>query len=102
MTDDIYVYLDQVFEWNRMKAARNVIEHNVRFPEAASVFFDEHAIFEMDSDHSEEENHYIVPGRSVRSNVTLVVHVFRSERIRILSARLATASERRLYEEGGR
>jgi len=51
---DIYVYLDQVFEWNRMKAARNVIKHNVRFPEAASVFFDERAIFEMDSAHSEE------------------------------------------------
>ena len=44
MTDDLYVYLDQIFEWDRMKAARNAIEYGVRFPEAASVFFDEKAI----------------------------------------------------------
>lgn len=35
--DELYAYLDQVFEWDRMKAARNVIKHRVRFPEAASV-----------------------------------------------------------------
>jgi len=53
MTDDIYEYLGQVFEWNRMKAAKNVIRHGVRFPEAA-VFFDEDALFEPDPDHSED------------------------------------------------
>lgn len=85
-----------------MKAARNVIKHNVRFTEAATVFFDERAIFEVDYDHSEEENHYIVLGRSIRSNITLVVHVFRGEKIRILSAKIATVRERKLYEETGR
>ena len=38
MTEDIYVLLDQIFEWDIMKAARNAIKHGVRFPEAASVF----------------------------------------------------------------
>jgi hypothetical protein len=99
MRDEIYVYLDQVFEWDRMKAARNVINHGVRFPEAASVFFDESALFELDTDHSEEEDRYIVLGRSIRSDVLLVVHVIRGERIRLLSARVATPRERRRYEE---
>jgi uncharacterized DUF497 family protein len=45
MTEDIYAYLDQMFEWDQMKAARNAIKHGVRFPEAASVFFDEDAAF---------------------------------------------------------
>ncbi len=54
--DDVYVYLDQVFERDRMKAARNAIKHNVRFPEAASVFFDENALFEADPDHSADES----------------------------------------------
>ena len=45
--DDLYADLDQMFEWDRMKAARNAIVHQVRFPEAASVLFDEFAIFEI-------------------------------------------------------
>lgn len=96
--DELYVYLDQVFEWDRMKAARNVIKHGVRFPEAASVFFDEFALFESDPDHSEDENRYIVLGCSIRADVLLVVHVLRGEQIRILSAREATPRERRRYE----
>lgn len=31
-TDEIYEYLGQTFEWNRMKAAKNVFRHGVRFP----------------------------------------------------------------------
>jgi hypothetical protein len=76
-----------------MKAARNAIKHGVRFPEAATVFFDENAIFENDPDHSLEEDRYIVLGCSIRSRV------LRGERVRLLSARAATPSERSLYEE---
>jgi len=102
MTTDIYDYLGQLFEWDRIKAARNAIKHNVRFPEAASVFFDEFALFEADPDHSDEEDRYIVLGRSIRTDVLLVVHVIRGERIRIISARFATVRERLRYEEGRR
>jgi uncharacterized DUF497 family protein len=97
--DDIYVYLEEIFEWNVTKAARNAVRHKVRFPEAATVFFDEHAIFEADPDHSEDENRYLVLGCSIRSNVLLVVHAIRGERIRLISARAATPGERRHYDE---
>ena len=99
MSDDIYEYLGQLFEWDRMKAARNAIKHHVRFPEAASVFFDEDAIFEPDPDHSEDEQRFDVLGYSIRQHILLVVHVIRGERIRLISARVATASERRRYDE---
>ncbi len=99
MTDEIYAYLEQTFEWDMMKAARNAIKHRVRFTEAATVFFDEDALFEVDPDHSSEEDRYIVLGRSIRTNVLLVVHVIRGERIRLVSARAATPNERRRYEE---
>jgi len=100
--DELYLYLDQTFEWDRVKAARNAIKHQVRFPEAASVFFDERALFEPDLDHSDEEERYIVLGYSIRERMLLVVHVLRGERIRILSARQATPNERRRYDETGR
>ena len=97
--DELHEYLGQMFEWDRMKAARNAIKHNVRFTEAASVFFDENAILELDPDHSEEEQRFDVLGYSIRQHILLVVHVIRSERIRIISARVATISERRRYDE---
>jgi len=99
MTDDIYEYLGQIFEWDRMKAARNAIKHRVRFPEAASVFFDEDAIFEPDPDHSEDEQRYDVLGYSIRQHILLVVHVIRGERIRLVSARVATSAERSRYDQ---
>lgn len=99
MSDDIYEYLGQLFEWDRIKAARNAIKHKVRFTEAASVFFDEDAIFEPDPDHSEDEQRYDVLGYSIRQHILLVVHVIRGERIRLISARVATAAERIRYDE---
>jgi uncharacterized DUF497 family protein len=83
-----------------MKAAKNAIRHHVRFPEAASVFFDEDAIFEPDPDHSEDEDRYVVLGHSIRTHILMVVHVVRGERIGLLSARAATPRERRRYDEG--
>jgi uncharacterized protein len=101
-SDEVYEYLGQTFEWNRMKAAKNAIKHHVRFTEAASVFFDEDALFEPDPDHSEKENRYIVLGYSISSKLLLVVHVAREERLRILSGRPATPAERRRYDEKNR
>lgn len=96
--DEIYEYLDQVFEWNRRKAAKNLLQHGVRFPEAATVFFDRRSITIPDDQHSEDEERYTVIGQSVRTRTLLVVHVYRGERIRIISARRPTPQERSDYE----
>jgi uncharacterized DUF497 family protein len=97
--DEIYEYLGRTFEWNRMKAMRNVLKHRVRFTEAATLFFDENAIFEPDPDHSEDEDRYIVLGRSMNTHVLIAAHVSRGERTRIINARKATPSERSDYEQ---
>lgn len=97
-TDEIYEYLGQTFEWNKMKAAKNVFRHGVRFPEAATVFFDDEALYFSDEEHSEDEERYTIVGRSLRSRTLFVVHVVRRERIRIVSARVATPKERKDYE----
>jgi hypothetical protein len=36
MTDEIYEYLGQFFEWDRMKAARNAIKHRVEPTESST------------------------------------------------------------------
>ena len=99
MTDeDIYEYLGRSFEWDRKKAALNVFRHGVRFTEAATVFEDANALVEHDPDHSEDEERWLVLGRSAVSNLLVVVHLYRAERTRIISARRPTRSERRTYE----
>ena len=96
--DEIYEYLGQTFEWNRMKAMRNTLVHAVRFPEAATVFWDRDAISQFDEEHSEDEERYTIVGRSIHSHTLFVVHIVKSTRIRIISARQATPKERRDYE----
>lgn len=88
------------FEWDVGKAASNVRKHGVTFEEAASVFYDPLAATGDDPDHSFEESRAVTFGMSSASRLLVVAHTNRGEVIRIISARLAAAAERKLYEEG--
>ena len=50
--------------------------------------------------HSEDEDRYIALGESQRRRLLVVVFTDRDDRIRIISARVATRPERRNYEKG--
>lgn len=89
---------DQFVEWDDVKAASNVRDHGVDFREAKTVFEDPFAITIPDELHSGDEPRSITLGRSLLDKVLLVVHTERKERIRIISARKATPSERFQYE----
>ena len=88
------------FEWDPAKAGQNESKHGVSFYEAASVFGDPLSLTILDPDHSQQETRFITMGTSIDDRLLVVVHVDRGERIRIISARKATARERRQYEEG--
>jgi uncharacterized DUF497 family protein len=47
------------FEWNALKAARNLRKHGVSFDEASSVFFDPLSATGDDPDHSLEERRFV-------------------------------------------
>lgn len=63
-------------------------------PEACEVFVD--PFFRLVGAGGEEEAAAI--GYSERSRLLFVVHMVRQEAIRIISARLATTEERKIYE----
>jgi uncharacterized DUF497 family protein len=88
------------FEWNPSKAASNLRKHHVSFEEAATRFADPLSVTVNDPRHSPGEERFIVVGQSSNSRLLAVMFTERSEIIRIISARLATAHERREYEEG--
>jgi uncharacterized protein len=88
------------FEWNPAKAAKNLRKHQVSFEEAVSVFNDRLAATGADPDHSEDEERWVTFGMSSAGRLIVVSHTDRGETNRIISARRATQSERRIYEEG--
>lgn len=86
------------FEWDPDKAESSLLNHGVAFAEAATVFFDPLSITVPDPLHSGDESRFVITGLSFGQRYLVVVHVDRGDRIRIISARLVTPSERKKYE----
>lgn len=87
-------------EWSARKNRINVSKHSVDFAEAATVFDDPAHISINDPDHSFFENRYITIGISVNRRLIIMAHTFGNDKIRIITARKPTRSERIKYEEG--
>lgn len=88
--------------WDEGKHGSNQAEHEISFPEAATVFTDPLAAVIDDPDHSFDERRFLIVGESDASRLLVVSYTERGGKIRIISARRATPRERRSYEEGGR
>ena len=88
------------FIWNDAKNESNKKKHGVSFEEAQTAFFDESAMEFFDSDHSHKEDRFILLGRSFTFRTLMICHCYRGENdtIRIISARKATAKERKTYQ----
>ena len=91
--------MGQQFEWDAAKAARNLKKHGISFKDAVSVFADPFARIYDDPDHSASENRAIIVGASSLGPLLVVGFTERSDRLRIITARSATARERRHHEE---
>ena len=53
-----------------------------------------------DPDHSLDEDRFVLLGVTECDRLVVVAHTVRGDTIRLINARLATANERRGYEEG--
>jgi uncharacterized DUF497 family protein len=88
------------FEWDDDKAEANLQKHGVTFSEAQTVFGDPLALTGYDPDHSSEEDRYLTMGTSLDGRLLVVSHTDRDDRVRIISARVASRRERKDYEDG--
>jgi len=87
------------FEWDTNKAATNLAKHGVSFDEAKTVFDDPLYIDFYDPDHSDDEHRYIMIGVSEQNRLLLIAYTERDDVIRLISAREATRTERKAYEQ---
>ena len=77
----------------------NLRKHGVSFEEASTALRDSFSATAHDPDHSEDEDRFVTLGVSSIGRLLAVAHTERGNNIRIISARLATKSERQIYEE---
>ena len=93
-------YIDIEFEWDEVKCLANRHKHGIDFADAVEVFYDDLACTMAVPDHHTEER-FVVTGIDAFGRVLAIVYAQPDEfTIRIISARPATASERRHYEQG--
>ena len=86
------------FEWDPAKATENATKHGVDFAEAMTVFGDLLEVVITDPDHSVGERRFLSMGMSSAARLLVVAYTERKGRIRVISAREATAGERKTYE----
>jgi hypothetical protein len=87
------------FEWDIAKAETNQSKHGISFEEASTVFGDPLELTIDDPDHSAHEERFVSVGRAATGRLLVVAYTERQpNRIRIISARSATAAEVRRYE----
>ncbi len=86
------------FEWDKDKEKSNIKKHKLSFDEAVTVFYDPLSATFNDPDHSIGEHRFITIGFSSHGRLLVVSYTERGKKIRMISARLATATERKRHE----
>ena len=84
------------YEWDPAKAAANRAKHGVDFADAVGVFEDDRALTIEDNSRSEER--FKTLGTDFMGRVLVVAYAYRGDRIRLISARKATAPQRDIYQ----
>ena len=86
---------ETLVEWDNNKNQINIRKHGISFETAALVFADEERIEYYDKLHSLNEDRYVV--LECVQGILYVVYTMRNEAARLISARLATPTERKIY-----
>ena len=87
------------FTWDPEKAATNLARHGLSFEEASTAFGDPLQRTIPDPLHSDDEDRFILLGMTSAGRLVVVVHTDRDGTTRLITARIATAGERRRYEQ---
>lgn len=85
------------FEFDPKKASVNLQKHGVAFSEVEPVFYDDFALTREDVD-AVGEARFVTVGIDALGRIVAVCWTQRGTNIRLISARLASPSERKSYE----
>ena len=86
------------FEWDSGNQIKSFLKHGIAPEESEQVFAHPYVI-RIDETHSKTEVRFEIIGVTNSGRALYVIFTTRKEKIRIVSARQASKSERKLYEE---
>ena len=86
------------FEWDKGNLDKSYQKHGITPNEAEEVFLDEWVAIKPDITHSLKEKRFIAIGTSSTKEILFIIFTLRSNRVRIISARVANKKERSTYE----
>jgi len=88
------------FDWDLWNIQKNEQKHGVSAVEAETAFYDQHYKLFEDTRHStQNENRFILFGKSLENRILMVGFTKRKNKVRIITARPASKKERELYEK---
>ena len=94
----MYIIYMQII-WDPNKAEINFKKHKIRFSDAEMVLYDPFAMTLEEHD-IDNEQRFVTIGTDAIGRIITVVYSYRSDTIRLISARKATQTERKQYEKG--
>jgi hypothetical protein len=89
-----------LYDWDPAKNRENLRKHDVSFETAATSFEDQWILSRKDISHDDAEERYNALGEIAPGVVLFVVYTYRElDGDEVISARSASAQEKRSYEE---
>jgi uncharacterized protein len=87
------------FQWDEGNASKNWDNHDVSQTECEQVFFNTPLLVKRDKKHSLTECRYYALGATDASRLLFLAFTIREDKIRIISARDMTRTERNRYQQ---
>ena len=87
------------FQWDEGNSEKNFKKHKITIKETEEVFFDINKKLFKDIIHSENEDRFIILGKTKEKKLLYVVFTVRNKKVRVISSRTLNKKEVYLYEE---
>lgn len=87
------------FDWNQGNINKNWEKHKVDFRECEEVFLNKPLLILFDEKHSEKEIRFFSLGKTDKNRLLFLVFTTRKNKIRIISARIMSNKEKKIYEQ---
>ncbi len=87
------------FEWDEGNRDKNWEKHLISNKEAEEVFINEPLLVYEDAKHSDNEKRFQCLGKTNNNKRLFISFTLRSNKIRVISARLMNQKERKIYEK---
>lgn len=87
------------FEWDKWNLDKSYFKHGVTPKETEEVFIDEGSLRVPDAKHSQKEERFNIVGKTLEGKNIFIAFVFRSKKVRVISARRMHREEVEKYEK---